>query len=145
MKYKGLHFFTTNSGTGACQTRVLTMCTGGDSDSYLSRYMYTRHQWPLKTRYNMYKHLLRYWPIFARSSTLHFAGAVNTRQNMTVYINNLVPSEFPNRSSRSAMSLIGTLICILETRGIIMKIKHFKTEFEYFTPNDKFLDRLSLE
>ena len=26
------------------------------------------------------KHLLRYWPILARSSTLHFAGAVNTRQ-----------------------------------------------------------------
>ena len=26
------------------------------------------------------KHLLRYWPIFARSSTLHFASAVNTRQ-----------------------------------------------------------------
>ena len=58
------------------------------------------------------KHLLRYWPIFARSSTLHFAGADNTRQNMTVHINNLVPSEFPNRSSRSAMSLISTLICI---------------------------------
>ena len=58
------------------------------------------------------KHLLRYWPIFARSSTLHFAGAVHTRQNMTVHINNLVPSEFPNRSSRSAMTLISTLICI---------------------------------
>ena len=58
------------------------------------------------------KHLLRYWPIFARSSTLHYAGAVNTRQNMAVHINNLVPSEFPNRSSRSAMSLISTLICI---------------------------------
>ena len=26
------------------------------------------------------KHMLRYWPIFARSPTLHFAGAVNTRQ-----------------------------------------------------------------
>ena len=58
------------------------------------------------------KYLLRYWPIFALSSTLHFVGAVNTRQNMTVYINNLVPSEFPNRSSRSAMSLISTFICI---------------------------------
>ena len=58
------------------------------------------------------KHLLRYWPIFARSPTLHFAGAVNTRQIMTVHINNLVPSEFPNRSSRSARSLISTLICI---------------------------------
>ena len=30
------------------------------------------------TRY--WKHLLRYWPIFARSSTLHRAGAVSTRQ-----------------------------------------------------------------
>ena len=58
------------------------------------------------------KHLLRYWPIFARSSTLHFACAVNTRQNMTVHINNLVPSDFPNRSSRSAMSFISTLICV---------------------------------
>ena len=35
------------------------------------------------------KHLLRYWPIFALSSTLNFAGAVNTRQKMTVHINNL--------------------------------------------------------
>ena len=31
---------------------------------------------------------------------------------MTVHINNLVPSEFPNRSSRSVRSLISTLICI---------------------------------
>ena len=31
---------------------------------------------------------------------------------MTVYINNLVPSEFPNRSNRSVRSLISTLICI---------------------------------
>ena len=32
------------------------------------------------------------------------------------------------------MSLISSLICIKETRGIIMKIKHLNTEFEYFTP-----------
>ena len=42
---------------------------------------------------NNQKHLLRYMSICARSSTLNFAGAVNTRQNMTVHINNLVPSE----------------------------------------------------
>ena len=28
------------------------------------------------------KHLLRHWPVLARSSTLHFSGAVNTRQNL---------------------------------------------------------------
>ena len=32
--------------------------------------------------YEVLKHLLRYWPIFARSSTLHFADAVNTRQKL---------------------------------------------------------------
>ena len=47
----------------------------------------------------------------ARSLTLHFSGAVNTRQKMIVYINNLLPSEFPNRSSRSARSSTSTLIC----------------------------------
>ena len=61
------------------------------------------------TLYPNEKHLLRYWPIFAQSSTLHFADAVNTNQKITVHINNLVSSEFPSRSSRSARSLIGTL------------------------------------
>ena len=63
------------------------------------------------------KHLLRLWPILARSSTLYFAGAVNTRQKMTVHINNLVRSEFPDRSSRSASSLISTLIFYLRNKG----------------------------
>ena len=80
------------------------------------------------------KHLLRYMSIFALSSTLHFAGAVNARQKMTVHINYLVPFEFPNRYSRSARSLISTFIDIKETRGIIMKLKHLSKEFEYFTP-----------
>ena len=53
---------------------------------------------------------------------------------MIVHINNLVPFEFPNRSSRSVRLLISTLIYILETRGIIMKIEQLNTEFEYFTP-----------
>ena len=57
------------------------------------------------------KHLLRYWPILARSSILHFAGAVNTRQKITVHIINLVYSEFPNRSCRSVRSFISTLDC----------------------------------
>ena len=57
------------------------------------------------------KHLLRYWPFFAWCSTLHFAGAVNTRQKITVPIINLVYSEFPNRSYRSVRSFIGTLNC----------------------------------
>ena len=57
------------------------------------------------------KHLLRYWSILARSSTLHFAGAVNTRQKITVHIINLVYSEFPNRSCRSVRSFISTLNC----------------------------------
>ena len=57
------------------------------------------------------KHLLRYWPILARSSILHFAGAVNTRQKITVHIINLVYSEFPNRSRRSVRSFISTLDC----------------------------------
>ena len=56
---------------------------------------------------------------------------------MTVHINNLVPSEFPNRSSRSVRSLISTLICILESSGIIMKLKQLSTEFEYFTQGSK--------
>ena len=64
----------------------------------------------LKHLYFMWpKHLLRYWPILARSSTLHFAGAVNTRQEITVHIINLVYSEFPNRSCRSVRSFISTL------------------------------------
>ena len=58
-----------------------------------------------------HKHLLRYWPILARSSILHFAGAVNTRQKITVHIINLVYSEFPNRSCRSVRSFISTLDC----------------------------------
>ena len=57
------------------------------------------------------KHLLRYWPILARSSTFHFAGAVNTRPKITVHIINLVYSEFPNRSCRSVRSFISTLNC----------------------------------
>ena len=48
------------------------------------------------------KHLLRYWPIFARSSTHLFADAVNIRQKIAMHINNLVSSEFPYRSSRRA-------------------------------------------
>ena len=32
-------------------------------------------------------------------------------KKMIMYINNLVPSEFPNRSSRSARSFTSTLIC----------------------------------
>ena len=35
---------------------------------------------------------------FGPSSTLRFAGAVNTRQKIIVHIINLVYSEFPNRS-----------------------------------------------
>ena len=54
------------------------------------------------------KHLLRYWPILARSSTLHFDGAVNIRQKITVHIINLVYSEFPNRSCRIVRSFIST-------------------------------------
>ena len=54
------------------------------------------------------KHLLRYWPILARSWILHFAGAVNTRKKITVHIINLVYSEFPNRSFRSVRSFIST-------------------------------------
>ena len=45
--------------------------------------VYNGHCWSLNKDFsieNDSKHLLRYWPIFARSSTLHFAGAVNTRQ-----------------------------------------------------------------
>ena len=52
---------------------------------------------------------------------------------MILDINNLVPSVLPNRSSRSARSFTSTSICTLETRGIIMKLKHFTTEFAYFT------------
>ena len=55
------------------------------------------------------KHLLRFWPFLARSSILHFAGAVNTRQKITMHIINLVYSEFPNRSCRSVRSFISTL------------------------------------
>ena len=88
------------------------------------------------------KHLLRYWPIFARSSTLHFAGAVNTWQKITMHTNNLISSEFPNRSSRSARSFISTLNCTLDTRGHFYKkkIKDFSSEFEYFTPKWLILD-----
>ena len=57
------------------------------------------------------KHLLLYWQILARSSTFHFAGAVNTRQKITVHIISLVYSEFPNRSCRSVRSFISTLNC----------------------------------
>ena len=57
------------------------------------------------------KHLLRYWPILARSLTLHFAGAVNIRQKITVHIINLVYSEFPNRFCRIVRSFISTLNC----------------------------------
>ena len=62
-------------------------------------------------RGNLSKHLLRYWPILARSSILHFTGAVNTRQKITVHIINVVYSEFPNRSCRSVRSFISTLNC----------------------------------
>ena len=71
---------------------------------------------------------------FVLGSTLHFADAVNTRPKITVHINNLVSSEFPNRSNRSAKSFISTLNCTYETGGHYYKIKHFSTEFEYFTP-----------
>ena len=57
------------------------------------------------------KHLLRYRPIFARSSTLHFSEAVNTRQKITVHINNLVSSEYPNRSNRTGKLFISILNC----------------------------------
>ena len=57
----------------------------------------------------------------------------------------LVPSDFPNRSNRSARSLVSTFICILETRGIIMKLKHLSTEFEYFTKKFLILDSFSFE
>ena len=68
---------------------------------------YTKKQTPL--RILNIKHLLRYLSIFARSSTLNFAGAVNNRQKITVDTNNLVSSEFPNRSSRRARSFISIL------------------------------------
>ena len=50
----------------------------------------------------MIESMLRYWPIFAQSSTLDFADAENTRQKITVHINNLVSFEFLDWSSRSA-------------------------------------------
>ena len=43
----------------------------------------------------------RLWSILARRSTLHFAGAVNTRQKLTAHMNKLISFEFPNRSCRS--------------------------------------------
>ena len=57
------------------------------------------------------KHLLRYWLILARSSTLYFPGAVKTRQKITVHLINLAYSEFPNRSCRCVRSFISTLNC----------------------------------
>ena len=81
------------------------------------------------------------WPIFARSSTLHFADAVNTKQKITAHINNMVSSEFPSRSSRSARSFIGTLKTVLKESGVsIIKIRYFSTDFEYFTPKWLILD-----
>ena len=65
------------------------------------------------------KHLLRTRPIFARSSTLHIAGTVNTRQKMTVNINKLVASEFPNGSGRSARSL-NSILSVLKKRGVFL-------------------------
>ena len=71
---------------------------------------------------------------FCREFHPPFLWGSKHQTKMTVHINNLVPSEFPNRSSRSVGSLISTLICIQESRGIIMKLKQLSTEFEYFTP-----------
>ena len=91
------------------------------------------------------KHLLRYCPIFARSSTLHFADAVHKRQKITVHIKQLVSSEFPNRSSRSTRSFISTLKTVLKkTRGHYYKIKHFSTEFEYFAQKLQIFDLIHL-
>ena len=61
-----------------------------------------------------------------------FCWRCKHQTKITVHINNLVSSEFPNRSNRSTRSFISTLNCTLKKRGvIIIKIKHFNTKFEY--------------
>ena len=46
---------------------------------------------------------------FSPGSTHHFAGAVNNRLKFTVHINNMVSSEFPNRSFYPDMANVGLI------------------------------------